>query len=372
MGSSMMITHANVHTYKCVHALLANIDLNDVKNKLLIGMHSFDSDDDGVKQKLEALMNRDNPEVNKTPYIVHLRTSYDPNLAKYAETLRPVTALLVIPLQSLASKANIFHTADDKHSIKYEWSPLYPSQTHHDKNAGVWPLLHRQVDTDATNPPSYLTTTKNNIGVQTYVNAFVSGDADKTTWASATIPDVAVIGLGVGEVGGVGGKDGNELMVSTHPLFFFSDHLFDPRKAYVSHGAEQPLKNAMHAALRATHIDGRFLFASMSLLQRMFSTAYMHNANLRRSIVTNQRFRLFKWLLNDPLTTKMSATTKTASPFSDYDEEEEQTTVMSALGMKLAINAIENDDSETLQRLMPPLATRDDVDAFARHIASLD
>ena len=118
--------------------------------------------------------------------------------------------------------------------------------------------------------------------------------------------EVAVFALGLSPACDAGGNPatcekalddagaGNMLMIGTHPLILGKQHngaeyvgFEGPDQVFVSHGNGVALTNALPVALEGEHIDTRFLWTSMKLLQRSWSKA----TNPRVSKPSQARFR---------------------------------------------------------------------------------
>ena len=242
-------------------------------------------------------------------------TRVDPNAS-----MRPVSALLVVPLEKhIVEQSGAFKRTDEG-GIAMEYQRLYP-----------WEMVPAFVKDAKNNPTDTVSDTRNAINAMIKSGEQFSRDQlSHLGYAPSVHPttaqdnphapirfiqsdvdfqsrfEVAVFALGLSSSCDAGGNPatcekalddagaGNMLMIGTHPLIFGKQHngveyvgFEGPDQVFVSHGNGVALTNALPVALEGEHIDTRFLWASMKLLQRCWSKA----TNPRVSKPSLARFR---------------------------------------------------------------------------------
>ena len=242
-------------------------------------------------------------------------TLVDPNAS-----MRPVSALLVVPLEKhIVEQSGAFKRTDEggiamEYQRLYPWQPVpaftkdaqnNPTDTVGDTrkaingmlkagenfsrdqllHLGYAPSVHPTMAKDMPHAPV----------------RFMQSDVDFQSRF-----EVAVFALGLSPACDAGGNSatcekalddvgaGNMLMIGTHPLLLGKQHngteyvgFEKPDQVFVSHGNGVALTNALPVALEGEHIDTRFVWASMKLLQRSWSKA----TNPRVSKPSLARFR---------------------------------------------------------------------------------
>ena len=242
-------------------------------------------------------------------------TRVDPNAA-----MRPVSALLVVPLEAHIIKDSGAFKRTDEGGIAMEWQRLYPHEmvpaftkkaennptdTVGDTRKAINAMLKAgetfsrdQLSHLGYAPSVHPTTAKDNPHAPI---RFMQTDVDFQSRF-----EVAVFALGLSTACDAGGNpatcekalddagSGNMLMIGAHPLLFGKQHTgveyvgFEgPDQVFVSNGNGAALTNALPIALEGEHFDTRFLWSAMKLLQRSWSKA----TNPRVSKASQSRFR---------------------------------------------------------------------------------
>ena len=234
-------------------------------------------------------------------------------------SMRPVSALLVVPLEAHILRDSGALKRTDEGGIAMEWQRLYP-----------WELVPSYTKKSDNNPVDTLSDARKIINEKINAGELTSDELAGMGYAPSAVPtsiednphapvsfmqtdvdfqsrfQVAVFALGLAPACDAGGNstacemalddagNGNMLMIGTHPLLFGKQHdgieytgFEGPDKVFVSNGNGAPLTNALPIALEGVHFDTRFLWSSMKLMQRSWSKA----TNPRVSKPTLARFR---------------------------------------------------------------------------------
>ena len=242
-------------------------------------------------------------------------TRVDPNAA-----MRPVSALLVVPLEAHIVNDSGALKRTDEGGIAMEWQRLYPYE--------MVPAFTKKAE---NNPTDTVGDTRKAINAMLKAGEDFSRDQlSHLGYAPSVHPttaqdnphapirfmqsnvdfqsrfEVAVFALGLSPACDAGGNPskcekalddagaGNMLMIGAHPLILGKQHTgveyvgFEgPDQVFVSNGNGAALTNALPIALEGEHFDTRFLWSSMKLLQRSWSKA----TNPRVSKASQARFR---------------------------------------------------------------------------------
>ena len=242
-------------------------------------------------------------------------TRVDPNAA-----MRPVSALLVVPLEAHIVNDSGALKRTDEGGIAMEWQRLYPYE--------MVPAFTKRAE---NNPTDTVGDTRKAINAMLKAGEEFSRDQlSHLGYAPSVHPttaqdnphapirfmqsnvdfqsrfEVAVFALGLSPACDAGGNpskcekalddagSGNMLMIGAHPLILGKQHTgveyvgFEgPDQVFVSNGNGAALTNALPIALEGEHFDTRFLWSSMKLLQRSWSKA----TNPRVSKASQARFR---------------------------------------------------------------------------------
>ena len=235
-------------------------------------------------------------------------------------SMRPVSALLVVPLEAHILRDSGALKRTDEGGIDMEWQRLYPweivpSYTKKSENNPVDPVSDAR---KAINEKIKLgeTPTSDKMADMGYATSSeptsIKGNPHAPVKFTQSDVDfqsrfqVAVFALGLAPACDAGGNhsacehalddagSGDMLMIGTHPLLFGKQHdgveytgFEGPDQVFVSNGNGAPLTNALPIALEGVHFDTRFVWSSMKLLQRSWSKA----TNPRVSKPTLARFR---------------------------------------------------------------------------------
>ena len=251
------------------------------------------------------------------------KTAFEGSGAKPNETMRPVSALLVVPMTRETfdpmSGAFLMSGGEGKQEedflVEFAYERLYPYQP-----APAAAKLQTYSDPSGERRKELNAKLVEKGPFDTYVNLKKAADelgydATKTepvTWhvSKYDVIDryhVAVFALGLSpecdargnpmacETAMDGAGSGKLLMIGTHPLIMGmrltgETGQFDmeaPGSIYTSVGGDKPLMNALPMALEGKHIDLRFLWAGMKVAQRCFEKA----TNTRVSKPSLSRFR---------------------------------------------------------------------------------
>ena len=251
------------------------------------------------------------------------KTAFEGSGAKPNESMRPVSALLVVPVTrdtfDPMSGAFLMSGGEGKqeqnHLVEFAYERLYPYQP-----APAAAKLQTYSDPSGERRKELNAKLVEKGPFDTYVDLKKAADelgydATKTepvTWhvSKYDVIDryhVAVFALGLSpecdargnpmacETAMDGAGSGKLLMIGTHPLLMGKrltgeTGQFDmeaPGSIYTSHGGDKPLINALPIALEGKHIDLRFLWAGMKVAQRCFEKA----TNTRVSKPSLSRFR---------------------------------------------------------------------------------
>ena len=234
--------------------------------------------------------------------------------------MRPVSALLVVPLEAHILRDSGALKRTDEGGIDMEWQRLYP-----------WEMVPAYTKKSENNPVDKLNDARKAINEKLKAGETLTSDemADMG-YATSSVPtsiednpnapvkfmqsdvdfqsrfQVAVFALGLAPACDAGGNhaacehalddagSGDMLMIGTHPLLFGKQHdgveyigFEGPDQVFVSNGNGAPLTNALPIALEGVHFDTRFVWSSMKILQRSWSKA----TNPRVSKSTLSRFR---------------------------------------------------------------------------------
>lgn len=263
-------------------------------------------------------------EANYLPFIIPLASKYDTNSDAFTKSqidplhhMRAVSALLVVPItEALLTKTGAFKMSNG--NVDMGWKRLYPFQEapkktearkdfkdpYGERRKGINAHLQKVRDArDGTRLPEGRGGLEEDLETAAEEDEALGYDskqpAEMVTWSLEQgdfldFYSVAVFALGVAPVCDVGG-DGNKaacqetmdaagsgkvLMIGKHPLLMGKRHnganydgFEHPATVYTSMGDGMPLVNALSVALDGTHIDLRFLWSSMKLLQSCWSKA---------------------------------------------------------------------------------------------------
>lgn len=261
-----------------------------------------------------------------TPFIIPMPSKFDEKSGAYKtafgasgsqpnESMRPVSALLVVPITSeLLGTDGAFKTNGG--SVDFSYNRLYPYQPapeRMDSRANYLdPAGDRRAELNAKlAEKGPFSSNDDLVEAATELGYDASKPTEPVTWSLSKNAflqryQVAVFALGVspacdaiGEQAACEAKmdesgTGKLLMISPHPLLMGERHdgaKFDgmehPGSVYTSLGSDRPLVNALSVALEGKHLDLRFLWAGMKIAQRCWEKA----TNSRVSKPSLSRFR---------------------------------------------------------------------------------
>lgn len=271
---------------------------------------------------------------NYKPFIIPVASKYDTESKAFTKSqvdpsgMRAVSALLVVPMtEALLTKTGAFKMSNGM--VDMGWKRLYPFQgapektkarkdfadPYGERRKGMNAELRKVRDARDGRGliPGHwgmeedLETAADQMGYDPMrPSELVTWSLEKSEFLN--LYSVAVFALGVApgcDVGGDGNKTacedtmdavgtGKALMIGTHPLLMgkrYNGANFDgfeyPGTVYTSMGNGTPLVDALSMALDGHHIDLRFLWSSMKLLQSCWSKA----TNARVSKPSLARFR---------------------------------------------------------------------------------
>ena len=252
--------------------------------------------------------------------------------------MRPISALLVVPIDSdTLTNANVFQHNNGcltmEYTRLYPWLKIGENAAYMNKRDAAMDLrtmvnqkyemeLQTETEKNKGTPPNNEWKEKKVHEIAREVG-YADDNGNRTPNAEASAswcmtPEnaakkfkVAVFALGVDKNCTDGGsnascqaafdqndkndKSGKVLTIGTHPLLLgdvvdsdgVSKGFEAPGTVWMSHGQGQPLKNAAAAAVAGEHIDVRFLWAAMKLMQCSWNKA----TNSRTSELTRTKFR---------------------------------------------------------------------------------